>query len=566
MMSELPTSDRTLRQVEIIHTSLAGLSLICMVLLAGLLLPVFGFSHVRSLPVAALICVIVCVGVGYLYFMNYCAHKIVLEQARLTDVLTNSLGQGFLTFDAKGICGSAYSQACCTLLECEKIPGKKIADLLNVSQEGRADFDEWLSILYMPDHALSFEDAARFMPDQLLHDNGRVVHLAYRPVRDKQKRLVCIVMIATDKTEEKDAQKRVDTERQFVAMVCAIFAEKQSFMLTMTEMKEMVERLTRIDATLFSPEFFRDVHTLKGAAMHFKMEVMGEKLHGLENTLRQLQSTVAEIGINSEAHEALSQHRAEVQLEFGRIQNSLRAVLGNENDRVQGIIEVDEDSLYDFGKLLKQHNVSPDVYYAYQNNLLSVPLFTLLKSLDRQMLPLAEKLEKKVKPIIFRGEEVRLPAKPLQHWLMALTHVVHNIVDHGIEAPITRMAKGKDPQGQVTIDVKKVTGDDGRKWVEIVISDDGAGIDPNRVRQKLMTADPEGSWRFDDDEHIIQQLLTHEVSTRDEISMLSGRGAGMSAVYQEVLHLKGQAVLRSEMHKGTRLIMRLPESLLTEFK
>ncbi len=555
----LPTSARTMKQVEIIHTTLGGLSLICLILLVGLLLPVFGFAQIHSVMIAGLITAVVCVGVGTLYLMNYRAHKIVLEQARLTDVLMNSLGQGFLTFDAKGICGPAYSQACRTLLQSDEIVGKQIANLLNVSEEGRPDFYEWLGVLYMPDHALSFEDAVRFLPDQLQHDDGRVIELAYRAVRDKQKRLVCIVLIATDKTEEKDAQKRVDSERQFVAMVCAIFSEKQSFLLTMTEIKEMLERLLRIDDSLFSPEFFRDVHTIKGAAMHFKMEVLGEKLHGLENTLRQAQSTAAEMGISAELKDALSQHRAEAQLEYGRIQKALRAILGDENSELQGIIEVDEDSLYDFGKLLKQHNVSPDIYYAYQNNLLSVPLFTLLKSLDRQMLPLAEKLEKKVKPIIFKGETVRMPAKPLQHLLMALTHVVHNIIDHGIEAPITRMAKGKDPQGQVTITVSKTLDNENRKWVEIVIADDGAGIDPNRVRQKLMNADPEGTWRFDDDESIIQQLMTHEVSTRDEVSMLSGRGAGMSAVYQEVLHLNGQVLLRSEMHKGTRLIIRLPD-------
>ena len=79
-----------------------------------------------------------------------------------------------------------------------------------------------------------------------------------------------------------------------------------------------------------------------------------------------------------------------------------------------------------------------------------------------------------------------------------------------------------------------------------------------------MNVDPDGTWRFDDDESIIQQLMTHEVSTRDEISMLSGRGAGMSAVYQEVLHLNGQALLRSEMHKGTRLIIRLPDIQLAD--
>jgi HPt (histidine-containing phosphotransfer) domain-containing protein len=322
------SSQETLKQVEIIHTSLGGLSLICLVLLVGLLLPSFGFNPMRSQLVAAFIILVVCVGIGYLYLLNYRSHKIVLEQARLTDVLMNSLGQGFLTFDSKGLCGPAYSQACHVLLEHDTIPGQEIAKLLKITSASRADFDEWLGILFMPDHALSFDDAVRFLPDRLELDNGRSVELTYRAVRDKQLHLVCIVLIATDKTEEMQAQKRVDSERQFVAMVCAIFAEKQSFMLTMAELKQLLLRLNRLDESLFSVEFFRDVHTIKGAAMHFKMETLGEKLHNLESTLREVKHRGAHTQIDNHAREALAQHRAEVQLEFGRIQNALRTILG----------------------------------------------------------------------------------------------------------------------------------------------------------------------------------------------------------------------------------------------
>ncbi|NDE89616.1 MAG: hypothetical protein EB059_00535 [Alphaproteobacteria bacterium] len=561
MSTAKPSAQQTLKQVEIIHTTLGGLSLMALLLMVGLLLPAYGFNPMRSGEVALVITLVVCIGIAYLYRMNVRAHRIVLEHARLSDVLMNSLGQGFLTFDSKGICGPAYSQASRLLLHCDDIAGKNITDLLKIASADHADFYEWLGILFMPDHALSFEDAARFLPDQLVQDNGRIAELTYRPVRDKQGHLLCIVLIATDKTQEKEAQKRADSERQFVAMVCSIFAEKQSFMLILSEIKLIIDRLVRVDSSLASAEFFRDVHTIKGAAMHFKMEALGEKLHELESTLRDVQLGDVHV-ITDAVQEKLAQHRADVQLEFGRIQKALRPILGDEDGRIQGIVEVDEESLYQFGELLKQNNVAPHIYYAYQSNLLSVPLFTLLKSLDRQMQPIAEKLEKKIKPIIFKGEALRMPAKPLQYLLMSFTHVVHNIIDHGIESPITRMAKGKDAYGQVTISVKSII-DNGRKWIEITIADDGAGIDPNRVRQKLASADPEGNWRFDDDQHIIQHLLTHDVSTRDEVSMLSGRGAGMSAVYQAVLRLNGQAELRSEMHKGTQLIIRLPEIHLT---
>lgn len=547
--------EQLLKQVELVHTSLLGLALIALVLMVGLLLPVIGYNPLNSHVIAGLIVVVAGIGIAYLYILNYGAHKIILDQARLTDVLINALGQGFLSFDAKGLCGPVYSQACSSLLKAHAIAGCHVMDILAIKDEARGEFMEWLGVLFMPGHALSFEDACRFLPQTLVHDDGHVVELAYRPVYNKDKNLTRIVLIATDKTEEREAQKRAEQERQFAAMVCAIFSERQSFVLTMSEFKIMLEQLARQDAAIYTQSFFRDIHTLKGAALHFKIDALGEALHALEETLRAAKK------MNDQAFkEALAQHRASLQLEYGRVQNVMRDMLGNEDDKPQDLIEVDEESVYRFGRLLKQQNVSPDIYHAYQSSILSVPLFSLLKSLDRQMLPVAEKLEKKVKPIIFKGESVRLPARPLQRLLMALTHVVHNILDHGIEAPITRMAKGKDPFGTVTIEVKYAD-DEGMKWIDIIISDDGAGIDPNRVRAKLMIADPEGSWRFDDDRAVIQQLLFHEVSTRDEVSMLSGRGAGMAAIYQEVLRLGGRTFLTSEMHKGTTLTLRLPEKL-----
>ncbi len=72
----------------------------------------------------------------------------------------------------------------------------------------------------------------------------------------------------------------------------------------------------------------------------------------------------------------LGDARAEVQREVGRIQNTLRDILGTDEHRPHGLIEIDEESVYDFGRLLKQQHVSPDIYYAYENSILSVPLFS----------------------------------------------------------------------------------------------------------------------------------------------------------------------------------------------
>jgi chemotaxis protein histidine kinase CheA len=148
--------------------------------------------------------------------------------------------------------------------------------------------------------------------------------------------------------------------------------------------------------------------------------------------------------------------------------------------------------------------------------------------------------------------------QPIQHFLFSLTHICRNIVDHGIEPPITRMARGKDPAAQVSILTDIITGDDRREWLHFIIGDDGNGIDPSRVRSKLAAIDPEGLWRNEDDQTVIQRIFNWGISTRDTVNDMSGHGVGMEAVEREVKLLGGVIRVDSELYKGTRFDIRIP--------
>ena len=97
------------RQVDIVHTSLAGMTGIILMLLGAISLPVLGKAPVTH-PVALVVRIVVAfIGIAVLYYLNYQVHQHVANQARLTEVLVNSLGQGFLVFDRSGMCGNVYS-------------------------------------------------------------------------------------------------------------------------------------------------------------------------------------------------------------------------------------------------------------------------------------------------------------------------------------------------------------------------------------------------------------------------------------------------------------------------
>jgi chemotaxis protein histidine kinase CheA len=81
------------------------------------------------------------------------------------------------------------------------------------------------------------------------------------------------------------------------------------------------------------------------------------------------------------------------------------------------------------------------------------------------------------------------------------------------------------------------------------------------VRAKLELLEPGGAWRKDDDQAIVQRIFSWGVSTRKDVTDLSGLGVGMEAVEREVRLLKGTIKVYSEIYRGTRFDIRIPYSL-----
>ncbi len=200
---------------------------IVLTLLAAVALPVFGYKPVAQMLPFIIMTVASLGGIGGLYYLNYRVHQHVSNQARLTEVLVNSLGQGFLSFNMQGDCGRVYSQACLDLLEIVPV-GKNVADVLRIPQNQRDDFKDWLEILFMPHHALGFDDVVKFLPQFYPHSQGRRISLMYRPIRDAKDQLTHMVVIATDQTEEYEAQQRAQQQQNYADMICRIFKNRIS--------------------------------------------------------------------------------------------------------------------------------------------------------------------------------------------------------------------------------------------------------------------------------------------------------------------------------------------------
>jgi len=163
------------------------------------------------------------------------------------------------------------------------------------------------------------------------------------------------------------------------------------------------------------------------------------------------------------------------------------------------------------------------------------------------------------KQVDFRveGKEIELDRAILDEIAEPLVHLLRNAVDHGIEPPAERLAKGKPATGRLTLAALKE-----RSTVAIRVSDDGRGISRAVVLKKakemgLIAADVEAL----PDEELFRLLARSGFSTAQQITEVSGRGVGIDVVSVAVRALGGSLEIRSEEDKGSTFALRLPVTL-----
>lgn len=185
------------------------------------------------------------------------------------------------------------------------------------------------------------------------------------------------------------------------------------------------------------------------------------------------------------------------------------------------------------------------------------PIKKVFGRFPRVVRDLARNLKKEVN-LELRGEDTDLDKNLVEALADPLVHLVRNSVDHGVEAPDVREAKGKPRVGQVILSAEQ-EGD----HILLSIDDDGAGMDADVLRRKavekgLMDADT--AERLSDDE-AFNLIFAPGFSTKVEITDVSGRGVGMDVVKTKISQLNGTLDIKSVLGQGSRFSIKVPLTL-----
>ncbi|MDB5457132.1 MAG: chemotaxis protein CheA [Caulobacter sp.] len=184
-----------------------------------------------------------------------------------------------------------------------------------------------------------------------------------------------------------------------------------------------------------------------------------------------------------------------------------------------------------------------------------VPIIQLFGRFRRLIHDLARDTGKSIE-LSTEGETTELDKTVIERLADPLIHLVRNAADHGLETPEERLAAGKPAAGQVLLAARQSGAE-----VLITITDDGRGVDRERVRAKAEESGLIAAGAVLNDEELLQLIFHPGFSTAKQITSLSGRGVGMDVVKRTVEGLRGTISLASTPGQGSQVSLRIPLTL-----
>lgn len=444
-------------------------------------------------------------------------------------MILDAVEQGFFTIDKDGVMSDERSAAVERLLG-SAATGVKLVDFLRPIDSSVAD---WLE--------LGLEDVfAELMPlevtlDQLpkrIHTGSKILKLDFSPVHQDGV-LVALAVVISD-IGALVAREQLEAEhRMMISMLDRISKDKAGFLEFVGEAQTLVDSFANAHECDINT-LKRNVHTLKGNAGIFGLDLIAEKCHSLENLM-------AETGEIPSA-----QHWDKLRSNWTGVMENIRRLVG---EFTTGIMLGDQEYADIMAGILNNDSRDHLVWRVASWRL--EPTKNRMSRIADQARILARRYGKGDLDIEISGGDYRIDPDHWAPFWSAFVHVVRNAVDHGLESTEERIECGKPTAGSIRLSTMIVED----RFV-VSLSDDGRGIDWNKVADRAKKQNLPCESRAD----LVDALFHEGFSTKDEVSELSGRGVGMSAIKKACQDMHGHLEITSELNVGTTIQFWFPIS------
>lgn len=477
--------------------------------------------------------------------------------------LMDNAGQGFLSFGQNLAVSGEYSLECVQIF---RVPmeGRNFLELIgkHVSPETISTMSRVFESVFSSGKSLREKVYISLLPPEF-SIYGKTVSVAYKIIQlgDQKK----MMLILTDVTEKRKLEVRMTEERNNVKMVAKALTKQSDVNLALEdfyqfapgEARSMVEGIAEPKAAL--AELFRQVHTYKGDFAQLGLHNTAANLHVMEDALAAL--VIRPEGPDREELLGIVagwDGRAIVRDDVTILTDLLGKTFFEKDERFQISAEMLLALETQVGAL--PNGPERQGLLLALGRLRLCPLKDLVAEYRDYLQALAGRLGKSVEPLCVNGDDVFLEKETIQKFIKSLVHVIRNMIDHGIETPEERLETGKSEQGRITFLIKQ-SGD----MVSLAVSDDGRGINVAKVLQLALDKGLVSLQQAPTlpEEDVYAMLFADSFSTKEEVSALSGRGVGLSAVKAEVERLGGTIRVSSKPGAGSTFQFLLPLAQLS---
>jgi len=447
------------------------------------------------------------------------------QRTRDMALVFDNVGQGFVTMTADGVMSAERSTILRTWLGEAPASGRFADYVAGVDADFAQRFELGASEVFAG--IMPVELTLDQLPKQL-EAGARHLHLDYRPIGGDVPDGVLIVV--SDITAELERERGEAERRELMAVFERLGADRRGFFEFCNEADGLVRQIATSDAA--SGELARQLHTLKGNAAIFGVESIASCCHALETQLLE------------DGTLPTAQDRAVLVGRWQAFTARLEALTG---PRDAHRVEITDEDIQRVLAALQRSEPAADIVKLISAWRLE-PIARRFERAAEQANRLARRLGKAIH-VEVADHGLRIDPQRWAPFWSTFVHAVRNTIDHGIEDTGEREESGKPETARIKLTSMVVAG-----VLRIEIRDDGRGVNWDRVRERAARLGLPCETR----DELVEALFTDGLSTKDEVTELSGRGVGLSALQAVTASAGGSVTVASEPHRGTSIRFEFP--------
>jgi HPt (histidine-containing phosphotransfer) domain-containing protein len=452
--------------------------------------------------------------------------------------LLNGLGEGVVQISLEGQVGQERSWALDQWFG-EPQDGQLAWSYFFPEDEDAQLFFE-MGIEQMADDIMPFELCVGQLPSRVQRGE-QTIELRYRPVREGEEgELEGLLVIASDISAKLEAERAHKRAHEYQKLVSHILKDQSGFLRFLQDGTALLDEL---EHATDPKQLKMPLHTLKGNCAVYGAGEMAELCHHLEDKLEESRGEGQARVLSPEEHQRLRET-------WDAMVERTSVFCGQED---KDMVSIPRGEVQAFIKDVDSMGIPPQIMRQAESWLLE-PAADNLKRLALHAQRIASQLGKQVQ-VQVQDNGVRTSPGFAESVWVEMVHLIRNSLDHGIEPAEERVARSKAPEGHLLLETDLRDNQE----LAITVYDDGRGIQWERLAEKARL---EGlPWELRED--LIDVMFGAGVSTRDEVSTMSGRGVGTTAVKEACERLGGRIEVESIDQRGTviTLVVPLPEEV-----